>query len=697
MKVTRKLLVLFCTLLTAGCSSLFFSKKLSFQEYSAMVSKPVKTLDDVLQYFPKNPDQIHQYAHHARQLCDEALTSFLALAAQARTVQNTLYAFDDLQHDLTRVMNVIEILEMVSPDEAVRNAAHTASLELKSYAVATFANKKIYEAFKALDESVDHATLSDEERYALSESLLDFKRSGFELPDDEFAKLTQIKSDLAKTCAEFDKNINQDESSITVAHDALDGLSDDFIAQLKKTEQGDFILGCDYPTYFEVMEHCTVSQTRKKLFNAFNNRAYPANKDVIQQIRVQRDQMAQLLGYKNFAQLDIEKEMAGSPERAEKFLIGLAQKAQPKMAAELTMFVDNAADATVCDAQGNVYPWDLPFIKARYKKEHLAIDDREVAEYFPLEQAVQGMFDIYQKFLSLRFTMLKPSWSWHEDVQCIQVNNATDGQLRGYVFIDLHPRPSKYSHACHAGILSSYYRADGLISPSAAVVIANFPKPTPGKPALLKFSDVETFFHEFGHAMHAVLGTTQLQGCSGTSVKLDFVEMPSQMFEEWLYDPALLKALTHHYKTGQPIPDHLVDGLIALKKYDAGMFLVRQVGLSLLSLWLHTTDQDPDVISKEIAQKYLKGIYRDDTTHMWASFGHLGGYSARYYGYMWSKVYALDLFDTIKKGGLLSPENGKRFVSLVLGKGGSADPNDLLKNYLGREPQDKAFFKDLGL
>jgi thimet oligopeptidase len=264
----------------------------------------------------------------------------------------------------------------------------------------------------------------------------------------------------------------------------------------------------------------------------------------------------------------------------------------------------------------------------------------------------------------------------------------------------LYPRENKYGHAAHAGVIHSikqFYGQDN--PPSVSFVVANFPKPTVDKPSLLKFDDVSTFFHEFGHAMHAMLGRTNIASFSGTNTKLDFVELPSQILEEWLYNKEILEKVSGHYQTGESLPDTIIDTLIKLKTFSSGAMIQGQIYYARIALAYYAQGADKDVykIAQNLANTMTKNTIVDSENHFYASFSHLTGYGARYYGYLWSKVFALDIFEQIEKEGLLNAQVGQRYINEVIGKGGSIDPNKLLKNFLGREPNDKAFFKSLGL
>ena len=558
----------------------------------------------------------------------------------------------------------------------------------------------MYEAFKAYAEgNAKTESLNNEQRYFIEETLKDFKRAGLDLSDEKLAQVRELKKKLQKLSMEFSRTIAQDESSIAVTRDALCGLSDEFIETLKKTEDENYILGVDYPTYFHVAEYCAYEPTRKQLFEAFSSRAYPINEQILKDIIALRHELAQMLGYESFAALNLESQMIKTPERAQEFLNDLHEKAAIKDSLELDAFIAELPESVVLTADQKVKAWDQSFLKACYKQKHFNIDEQKIAEYFPMENTIAQLLDIYRQFLGVEFKEVPVSGMWDKDVKLIQVYNNDGSELYGYLFLDLHPRPNKYSHACHIGIVPAIKREDGSRLPAVSVVVANFTQPTKDKPSLLKRTEVSTFFHEFGHALHAQLGATQLGSCAGTHVKTDFVEMPSQMLEEWLWDKDILKKVSKHYKTGESLPDETIDNIIAMKRYDSGGFVTRQVMLAQYALDLFNAgaQKDPYAVLYELLPKVLPRIEYGSKYRLFANFGHLTGYGAKYYGYLWSKVFALDLFDTIAQHGLLNPEIGNRYVTEILAKGGSADPNELLKNFLGREPRQDAFIRDLGL
>jgi thimet oligopeptidase len=663
----------------------------------------VQTPGDVQALFPTTPQEIMKNAQCFMQQAQQELTAIINLKTEDRTFANTAYALDQIIafSDFAAFSHIVEVVEFVYPDPAMRDEAHNASIAMREFFVDAIGNnQELYRAFNAYAYgSALTEDLRPDQRYFIQETLSDFKRAGLDLPTQELSCIKTLKKELSALCADFEKNIATDNRTIGVQREELEGLDNDFIDQLKRTEDGKYILGTDYPTYFQVMDNCRVAQTRKKLFDLFINRGYPANDAILKQLIAKRDELARRLGFISFAHLDIDAQMAKTPERVQNFLQGLAKKTAIKANKEITLFKEHLPASVALTAEGKFNPWDMAYTKNQFKKSHLQVDELAIAEYFPMESTIQGLLAIYEKFLGVHFEQLSIPGFWHTDVQLIATYNKTDHALLGYLLLDLHPRENKFSHAAHAGILPATKKVDGALYPEVSLVMANFPRSTATKPSLLKLNDVSTFFHEFGHAMHGLLGRTYLASQAGTSVKTDFVEMPSQMLEEWLWDRAILKQLSKHYITGESLSNEMITNILKLKHFDSGDSTQRQVYLALFSLALFASgaDKDPYTIQGDLYTRLRPHVQRYADDHMYASFGHLPDYAAKYYGYLWSKVFALDMFAMIKQEGLLNPQAGARYRDLVIGQGGSKDPNEILYDFLGREPNDKAFFTDLGV
>lgn len=695
MHINKKLTLLFLSCISILLITFFFiNKKVLYK-----MTYKINNINDLFELFPKSPEQIKCCAKQCKQDIDAKIQKILDIPENERNFENTAKALDSLGLLFTPVLSSIQALENLSPDKSIRETAYQVSLELNNFIVDKVSlNVDLYKAFKAyVNGNAKKEKLDANQLYFIKETMDDYKRSGLDLPKEKLEQVKKLTKEIAALSLEFSTNIAESKNELHVKLEDLDGLSNNFIESLKKDEKGNYILGCDYPTFNNVMDNCNFEKTRKNLCIAYLNRAYPKNIGILDSIIFKRDELARLLGFTSYADLVISDEMAKSCGKVEVFLNDLISKATVKAQKEIEMFISDMPNSVTL-VDGKIKPWDTKYLKNAYKKKHLNIDEQKIAEYFPMDNTIQQLLNIYEKFLSLKFkeSTVKNVF-WHEDVKLIEAYD-NNNILLGYLLLDLYPRDNKFSHAAHMTIVPAIKDHENNNLPCVGIVMANFPKPTNSQPSLLKYNDVKTFFHEFGHAIHALLGRTELASFSGTNVKRDFVEMPSQMLEDWLKDREILEIVSSHYKTGSSLPNELITKIINLEKFDSGNFVLGQAYYAFLSLEYFKPGAKKD--TQEIAQNVHKRILTNTLwipeDHLQASFGHLTDYGPSYYGYLWSKVYAKDLFNEIKRYGLLDPMMGQKYIHDVIGKGGSEDPNELIRSFLGREPNQKAFLKDMG-
>jgi thimet oligopeptidase len=658
-------------------------------------------VEDIPDIFPKTPAALEKIIDDAMAQIKKDAAAILAIPANERTWENTIVALDRAGFYFGIPSSIASVVKSTYSDDAMRETARKKMLEASELAVDLLSqNIELYNAIKAYYEgNAKREHLSKEQRYFLDNMMKDFKKSGLDKPHEIRDQIKKVMKELSEIELEFSKNIDGSQRSIEVTREELAGLDDQFINGLEKTGDNKYILTTAYPIYSPIIENSTVASTRKKMWKEFVNRAYPENMAVLKKLIAKRDELAKLLDYPSYAALSIDGEMAETPERVQIFLDDVFKRAEVKENKEYEQLISDLPASVKLSPDKKFYPWDRKHTQIMYEKKHFNIDRRQIAQYFPLESTIKGLLDIYRTFLGIEFKELPAKGYWDPEIKLIEVSLRETGKILGYLLLDLYPRFNKYCHACQSTIIPGFIDKEGNRKTTLAVVISNFPKATATEPSLLELDDVRTFFHEFGHALHSILGSTKLVSTSGTNVKTDFVEMPSQMLEEWLWDPGILKKLSKHYKTGQPLPDELIKTLVEQKNFNSGVYIKGQIYLANLALQLFSSGPNPDIeqIVKSLYEKMRKhGVYNPDD-HFIATFGHLNGYGAKYYSYLWSKVFALDLFNYIKQRGLLNSEVGKRYVQKVLSKGGSEDPNDLLKDFLGREPNSDAFFKDLGI
>lgn len=694
-----KIIVFLAGILPAAWYIYQIQGKLMALTAAKTVLDQITTPHDALAIFPKTSPEMLKLSDDIKQLTLKRIKTIKEILPAERTFENTIRAGDTMNADIEKVISLIHLCQMVYPNKELRDTAEKIIVDLQNFIVDNLTlNKDLYNAFMDyVHTNKAQETLSAQEEFFISESLKSFKRAGYDLPEDQQDELKNLQKELGQLTQQFSVNIAKDVRSIISTRDELPGLTDEQIAPFLDQATGNYILKTDYPTMDLVLQNCTLESTRKALWKEFNNRAHPENSQILKKVIKLRHKIAQLLGYESYAHCNLDESMVQSPERAHDFLKELEARSTLKADQEFKDLVRDLPKGVTLTKDGRLKPWDSRYVAYQYKKKHADIDERAIAEYFPLEKTIDALLELYEEFLGLTFEQLPAQGLWHPDVKLIKATQ--QGKLLGYLFLDLHPRDNKYTHACNLSVIGGLRNKNGTVTvPVVTVVIANFPKSTSEKPALLLRDDVNTFFHEFGHAVHALCGITELNAFSGTSVKRDFVELPSQMLEEWLWQKEVLKRISGHYKSGIKLHDELIAAIIKIKNLDTGFFLKRQISLAYLSLACFNQRIDDDM--KHEYQLLFERLmpYQDycPEENFISSFGHLMGYGAQYYGYLWSKVFALDLFDYIKEHGM-SPEVGEKYRDLVIGMGGSKDPYELLCDFLGRQPNSDAFFKDMGI
>jgi thimet oligopeptidase len=647
---------------------------------------------DVTSLFPRSVDEIDAAFQRATSEAIAALEQILSLASEERTFENTVREFDRVAARFYIPWCAITTLQMVHPDGVLRAKAEKAKIAYKEFAIDQFeTNRGIYRAFKEyLASNGPREKLSGERAYFIESTLSAFRRAGLELSDANFERMRALTKEIALLGDRFSASIAQDHSTLVVTKEALAGVDEEFISTLKQ-ERGLYTLVCDYPTRAEVLGKCSISSVRTAYYRTFQNRAFPQNLALLNELVSKRGELARLLGYESFAALDIEPEMAASPANVARFLDNIALKADKKASREWERATEELPASVTLAPDGKINPWDSLYLSNYYKQKQLKLDSDEVATYFPLEATIDGMLSIFGEFLDLQFRVVPCKNCWDPTVLMIEVRDKKSLQpLIGHLLLDLFPRANKYSHACCNSVVMPISNDGGkTYQPAVAVIIANFSKPTPSKPSLLKHLEIKTLFHEFGHAVHALLGRAEMPRKAAYYTAMDFVEAPSQLFEEWIWDAAILRRLSCHYQTKEPLPDALIQTVVASKEEEKGRLMCKEVWLARTSLSCFMPGQNKDLlqIEKENYERVITAVAHDPEGHFLCSFNHLVDYGPKYYGYLWSKELAVKFFETIcTHGGLTDPTIGVRYREKVLGKGGSCPPEALVSDFLC--PQD---------
>ncbi|XP_023816344.1 neurolysin, mitochondrial isoform X1 [Oryzias latipes] len=618
------------------------------------------------------------------------------------SVENTLKVLADVRLDYASSRHVLDFPQYVSPRKDVRSASTEADKKLCDFDVEISMREDVFKRITALQKKhLSH--LSGEEKRFLDRLVTLGQRKGLHLPKDTQEEIKRSSKLISELSIEFNKNLNEDITSLVFSEWELGGLADSYLNGLERTAEGRYKVTLEYPHYFPLMKRCHNPETRRKMETAFHSRCKEANTAILEQLIQLRAKVADLLGYGSHADYVLEMNMAKTASRVSEFIDAFYQRLKPVGIKERKYIL--ALKKREClmkglKFDGQINAWDLPYYMNQVEQCKFAVNKDKLIEYFPLEVVTEGLFGIYQELLGLTFTQVEHGGDvWHENVKLYSACDSETGEQVGQFYLDLHPREGKYGHAACFGLQPGCRGPDGKRRLPVAAMVANFTKPSKGWPSLLQHHEVETYFHEFGHVMHEICSKTTFSEFSGTQVETDFVEVPSQMLENWVWEKEPLRRMSRHYKDGTPIPDELLDKLIASRVANTGLMNLRQVVLSKVDQTLHSSKSaDTAEVFAKIHQDIL-GVPATPGTNMTASFSHLaGGYDGQYYSYLWSEVFSMDIFfSRFKKEGIMNPKVGKEYRKVVLEAGGSVDGMEMLKSFLRREPQQEAFFECKGL
>ncbi len=648
-----------------------------------------------------SPEQVAQACEAAEKASDAKLAALVAIAPDKRTFANTVDAMEQAITDYGDVVGRLAFLKDIHPDAKVRAAGAACEERSGKYFVELGARKDLYLAIKGYADGAGKTEkLAPVDRRLLEINLRDFRRNGLELPDDKRKQLVDIRQKLTELGTKYSSNLDENTDSVELTKDELAGLPDGYVGRLKKAADGKYIVTTKYPDYFPLMENGKNEGARKKMYFAFNGREAKQNLPLLTQAIALRDQAAKLLGYPTHADYVTEDRMAKNAKSVSDFLSKLRTELKPRLAADNHKMLALKIAETK-EERSVIQDWDWLYYLNQIKKHDYSIDDEQVRSYFPADKVMAGMFQVYSTLFGVTFTEVPKAQVWADGVKLYEVHEGQGpgGKLLAKFYVDMFPRDGKYGHAASFPIGVSREVPNGYQIPLSALVV-NFNPPQNGQSAKLSVDEVDTLFHEFGHIMHGSLTTARYSSLAGTNVATDFVEAPSQMLENWVFRPEVLKLITVDPKDpSKTMPDDLIKRIVAARKFDAGVKYSRQVFLATFDQALHTHGEkvDPDAIDHQLRGEIM-GYPVNADEHFAASFGHLmGGYDAGYYGYLWSEVFAADMFTRFEKEGVLNPATGKAYRDAILAKGRTEEPMELLKQFLGREPNEDAFLRLTGI
>lgn len=631
----------------------------------------------------------------ARVKLEKDLAALIAIPQEDRTFENTIMGYERAFDNYGNALGMSGFLSYVSTDKQFRDAANDLQMQISQYMVDVATRRDVYKAIREYTDT--NPRLDPVQAKLVKEMLIGFKNSGMDLNDADLEKFKALNKEKAEYIIKFDKNIQEYKDPLAVTQEQLRGLGEDYIQKLSKTDDGKYLVTLDYPDYVPFMQNADDEQARKELEFKFNRRGGQENVELLEKTLTLRREIARLLGYKNHAELRLEDRMAKNPKTVMAFLKDLQKKLKPLGKKEDKEMIAYKNSKTGKNSR-TLYSWESGYWSNKFRKENLELDSEKIKEYFPSQVVIDGMLDLFGGVFGITFEPVDIP-VWHPDVKAFKIKDKASGELVAYFYMDLYPREGKYKHAACFGLVEGEEKQDGTYQIPFVAIVANLNKPSGDTPSLLKHSEVETLFHEFGHVLHNALTKAKYSAFSGTSVSWDFVEAPSQMLERWAWDPQVLKKISKHYKTGEALPDDLIKRMIAAKNFGAGGMYLRQDFFAQYDMTLHTADTTPDTTKLyfELTKK-IRGLPLTKGTIPQASFGHImGGYDAGYYGYLWSEVIAEDFFGEFKKNGIFNPETGLKFRREILEKGGTLDEEKMVENFLGRPADNKPFLKSIGL
>ena len=618
------------------------------------------------------------------------------------SVKSTVVALDNLTYAVTLEANKVTIIKETNTNAAMRTAAENAVKIFQDWAVSIDYREDVYKALKAFADT--HPKLSGEDEKLLFETMRDYRRAGLELSPDKRKEVEQLRKELSKLGTDFDTNIVKAKAPVIFTKAELDGVPESFFASpgVKTGDDAYTVMANVTWQFIAVEENAKSEATRKKLYVIHDSLAKDTNVSVLNQMVLLRNKIALRLGYKSWDDYQTETRMAKTGAGAKSYIGNLVAGIQPKFDAEVsTLQKMKAADTN--DPSARIGVWDWRYYTNQLNKQKYAVDKEALRVYFPFQKALEGMFSIYQSIFGLKFEKITAPYKWIDDLQLFLVTDSASGEPLGMFYLDMFPREGKFNHFAEFEIIGGKLLPDRKYQRPTVALLCNFPPPSADKPSLLSHSDVETLFHEFGHALHTITTRAKYGRFAGTNVPRDFVEAPSQMLQNWVWDKKVLDTFAADYRDpSKKIPAEIIKKMNDAKLATAGVIYRRQFAFASLDLALH--DQHPEndpydcvAMSNPILENVFLPI--DPNTTFVSYFGHLNGYDGGYYGYAWADAIAADMATVFEKAkdGYLDRQAGSRLRHEIYEQGDSRDVTLSIEKFLGRGQSIEPFLKKIGI
>ena len=695
-------------------SSVFFLSFVFAAASPSFSAAELKTVDDfrsaaakanavlTIPNWEQSPKAVEAMMNGAIAKANKGLDQIGSQDLKAVTFKNTVVALDDLTYQAGLAANKAVIIKETNTNPEMRAAGENTIKIFQDWAVSIDYREDVYKAIKAFADT--HPKLSGEDEKLLNETLRDYRRAGLDLPPDQRKEVEQLRKELSKLGTDFDTNIVKANAPVIFTKADLDGLPESFFASpgVRTGDDAYTVLANVTWQFNTVEENAKNEATRKQLYVIRDTLAKEANVPVLNQMLALRNKIALRLGYKSWDDYQTEVKMAKTGANAGKYISDLVAGIQPKFESEVAELQKLKASDTN-DPNAKIEVCDWRYYANQRDKQKYAVDKEALRAFFPFQKVLDGMFNIYQSIFGLKFEKIAASYKWIDDLQLFMVTDSATGEPLGMFYLDMFPREGKFNHFAQFEIIGGKLLPDGKYQRPTVALLCNFSPPTADKPSLMTHQEVETLFHEFGHALHSIVTRAKYGRFAGTHVPGDFVEAPSQMLQNWVWDKKVLDTFAADYRDpSKKIPAEIIKKMYDAKLANAGVFYRRQFAFASLDLELHNqhaedTPYDSVAVSNPILEKVFLPI--DPSTTFVSYFGHLNGYDAGYYGYAWADAIAADMATVFEKAkeGYLDKQAGMKLRHEIYEPGDSRDANVSIEKFLGRKQSTQPFLKKIGI
>ena len=680
-----------------------------------IMSNPLLQSFDLPPFSKIQPEHVKPAVEHAIKNCKEAIANVLS-QNEHFTWQSLVEPIDAIDDVLSKLFSPVSHMNSVVSTDELRDAYESCLPLLSEYGTFVGQHQGLYQAYQSLKDSSEFSTLTTAQQKVITNALRDFKLSGITLKDEEKQRYGEIVTRLSELSSAFSNNVLDATQaySINIANkNELAGLPDSALAAaqalaISKEQQG-YLFTLDIPSYLPVMMYCDNRDLREKLYRAFVTRASDQgpnagefdNTEIMNELLALRHELAKLLDFDNYAQHSLATKMASTTDEVMDFLENLAIKSKHQGEEDYQELNDFAASEY---SQTDLQAWDLAYYSEKLKQSRYAISDEQLRPYFPESKVVEGLFEVVHRLFGLTIKQREDIDVWHKDVKFYDVF-AKNGELRGSFYLDLYAREKKRGGAWMDDCVGRRVIANGDIQHPVAYLTCNFNGPVGDKPALFTHNEVVTLFHEFGHGIHHMLTQIDASSVSGINgVPWDAVELPSQFLENWCWQGEALSFISGHYETGEPLPQALLDKMLAAKNFQSAMQMLRQLEFSIFDFTMHASysnNASADHIQQTLNQvrEQYAVVKAADFNRFQHGFSHIfgGGYAAGYYSYKWAEVLSADAFGLFEQQGIFDPKTGLSFLTNILEKGGSEEPSELFAAFRGRAPEIDALLRHSGI